>query len=423
MALVNIDPTTGLPVEGFDDGVGSTIPGLGDNPPDPGDGPVFPPDVQPGIAPPPPDPEFDPVTPGGGLGVPRTPGYTFDPISGTYVYDPDQAAAVDETTGIGAGIGPTAAVTREVQDEELVSSQLEGLLSGDSKFIRNARQRAAELSNRRGQFSSNLFAGAAERAAIESGLPIAQNDAQAFRDAASQNLVARNQNAIANIQRAAALDSALLSSRTSISLANLDASTRVGISTMTTLANIDMANLDAGTRLKVTNMTNATQLLMQGMQQDLQLEMQSRSQVHDKAIAAFQQDGRMQLANLDANLRRELQARGFVNDFNLAELTGQQQLELNTIMQEYDIEKQARDHGFNTRQSHINMAMQAQVNYINYLSSFAGTEMDENAAIRLQATADAQLVATFAMINGLYPNQPPIDVQFNTPPPPNTGGS
>ena len=58
------------------------------------------------------------------------------------------------------------------------------------------------------------------------------------------------------------------------------------------------------------------------------------------------------------------------------------------------------------------MAMQAQVNYINYLSSFAGTEMDEDAAAALQRSADIQLVATFDMINALYPNQRAIYPDF-----------
>ena len=419
MALVNIDPTTGLPIEGFDDGTGSTIPGLGNNPPDPGDGPVFPPSVQPVTTPvlptTPPDPAGPPPAPIGGtsaLGLPATPGYTFDPITGQYTYDATVAGAVDEGNLSGVDIGPTDAVTRQVQDEELVANQLGGLLSGDSSYIQNARQRAAELSNRRGQFTSNLFAGAAERSAIEAALPIAQNDAQAFRDAAAQNLVARNQNAIANIQRAASLDTALLSSRTSISLANLDAATRVGISNSDRLATIDMANLDAETQLQVTNMTNSTQLLMQQMQSELEIEMQSRNLNHDSAMEAYRQDGRLQLANLDANLRRELTAAGFTHDINMQNLSASDQRRLASITAEYQLESQNRDQNFNNRQSHINMAMQAQINYINYLSSFAGTEMDADAAAALQAQANDQLVSSYAMINGLYPNQPAIEVNF-----------
>ena len=362
------------------------------------------------------DPSFGPL-PGGGnaLGLPRTPQGDDVPQAGlNFQGATADQAALDEANLSGVGLGPTAAGTREVQAVELVANQLSGLLSGDSKFIMNARRRAAEMANRRGQFGSSMFAGAAERAATEAALPIATADAQAYRDAATQNLAAQNQNAIANIQRAAQLDTALLSSRTNIALGNLDASTRVGIANMNALTQIDISNLDAATRTNISKMQNTTNLLLQDMQSKLQLEMQGRSFVHDRSIAKFNQEGRMQLAELDANLRTELQARGFTHDIDMSELNHEQQTELNTILQEYDLEKQGRDHAFNRRQSHINMSMQAQVNYINYLSSFAGTEMDAAAASRLQQQADAQLVATFQMINGLYPDQPAIEVQFGT---------
>ena len=413
MVAVNIDPVTGLPYEnnGYDDGVG-TPPGT-----DPGDGPILPPTVGGGTA-----PITDPImdiptsTPPGTIppvGTPVLPGIDapvgeIDPITGQPLAVAETAAPVDEGNLAGVPIGPTGAVTREVQDEELVANQLEGLLSGDSSYIRNARQRAAELSNRRGQFTSNLFAGASERAAIESALPIAQADAQGFRDAASQNLVARNQNAIANIQRAAQLDTALLSSRTSISLANLDASTRVGIANMDTLARINIANLDAGTQVEITNMNNAMQALITENQNRLQLIMQTRNMNHDAAMETFRQEGRVELANMDAALQTKLAQAGFTHDINMQGLNAASAEKLNTVIQEYGLESQARDHEVNNRQSHINMAMQAQINYVNLLASFAGTEMDDVAAAALNDNAWFQLVGTYTMINGLYPNQPAI---------------
>lgn len=282
------------------------------------------------------------------------------------------------------------APSRQVTSNELVENRLNSLLAGDSEFITNARRRGAELANRRGQFDSSLMAGTANRAAIESALPIATADAQAYRDAATQNLAALTQTRLAN------LDSA-----TRISMANLDAMTRTNI-----------ANLDAATRVKVQHMAGETQKLLQSMQSELQLTMQSRSINHERELENFRQDGRMELAQLDADLRRELQEQGFAHDINMSELDAAEQLELSTIMAEYELERQSRDHALNERQSHVNMAMQAQINYTNYLASFAGTEMDAAAASRLQEQADAQLVATFDMINGLYPNQPPIQVQF-----------
>lgn len=45
----------------------------------------------------------------------------------------------------------------------------------------------------RGNLNSSIAAGAAQRAAIEAGLPIAQLDAQGYRDAMSQNFQALSQ--------------------------------------------------------------------------------------------------------------------------------------------------------------------------------------------------------------------------------------
>ena len=346
------------------------------------------------------------TAPGSPTGSPIPTDATFNPAL-TPV-----AGAVNEQDLSGVPIGPTDAVTREVGADELVANQMEGLLAGDSAYIRNARQRAAELSNRRGQFTSSLFAGAAERAAIESALPIAQADAQAYRDAATQNLAARNQNAIANIQRAAMLDQSLLSSRTQISLGNLDAATRVGIANMDTLARINIANLDSQTQRNIANMNNGTALLLQEMQGELEMTLQSRSLTHDAAMAEFNLNGQLQLAHLDAELRTALQQAGFTHDINMANLTGQQQLLLNTVIQEYGLEQQSRDQGFNERQNHINMAMGIQVQYAQNLAQGLGVEMDAAAAAAFQAQQDAWLMSSMQLINGLFPNQPAIQVQF-----------
>lgn len=64
-----------------------------------------------------------------------------------------------------------------------VEGRMRGLLSSESPYIRGARQRAREEANRRGLLNSSIAAGAGERAAIESALPIAQQDAAASHEA------------------------------------------------------------------------------------------------------------------------------------------------------------------------------------------------------------------------------------------------
>ncbi len=75
---------------------------------------------------------------------------------------------------------PYTEVLGEVNPESTVEGRLSGLLSQNNPYIDRARTRAAQMSNRRGMLNSSMAAGAAEGAAIDRALPIAQQDARAF---------------------------------------------------------------------------------------------------------------------------------------------------------------------------------------------------------------------------------------------------
>lgn len=93
-------------------------------------------------------------------------------------------------TTAGQGVTPTATpiatpaqgtatgVSPYITPESMVSTQLSNLLSADSPYLTQARGRAAEQANQLGLLSSSMAVGASERAAIESALPIAKQDAQ-----------------------------------------------------------------------------------------------------------------------------------------------------------------------------------------------------------------------------------------------------
>lgn len=98
----------------------------------------------------------------------------------------------------GAAASNTNAVTRGVADNELTSKQLSKLLDENGRYIMGARQRAKEGAAGRGMLMSSFAAGAAERAAIEAGAPIAQADAAVFGNTASENMRAQNEDALAD---------------------------------------------------------------------------------------------------------------------------------------------------------------------------------------------------------------------------------
>lgn len=69
---------------------------------------------------------------------------------------------------------------RTVTKEETVAGQMEGLLGKESPLMTMSRTKAAETANMRGMLSSTMAVQAGEAAAIQSALPIAQQDAQIY---------------------------------------------------------------------------------------------------------------------------------------------------------------------------------------------------------------------------------------------------
>jgi len=74
----------------------------------------------------------------------------------------------------------------------LVEKRLQGLLDTDNPYIQQARQQAMEQANARGLLNSSIAAGNAQRAAIESAMPIAQQDAETMYKQSLANQDARN---------------------------------------------------------------------------------------------------------------------------------------------------------------------------------------------------------------------------------------
>lgn len=124
--------------------------------------PVPKPPVNGAIPPKPPYPE--PTTPGRpGTGQPG-PG-----TSGLGGYIPGTGTGPDGTAG-----NPLAP-NQSFSPYSVVTDNINNLLSSDSRYIQNARQRGLEQANARGMLNSSIGAGAAERSAIEAAQPILNN--------------------------------------------------------------------------------------------------------------------------------------------------------------------------------------------------------------------------------------------------------
>ncbi|MBI5270695.1 MAG: hypothetical protein HY856_13570 [Burkholderiales bacterium] len=119
--------------------------------------------------------------------TPRVPG-PQQPGSGLpgWANDPSQANLNDM-----AGEMEKAA-TYTPGEDALVSEQLNRLLAKDSDYMQLARTKALQSGASRGLLNSSMTASAGELAAIQSALPIAQQDAQSFFTSQRDNAAAQN---------------------------------------------------------------------------------------------------------------------------------------------------------------------------------------------------------------------------------------
>lgn len=88
---------------------------------------------------------------------------------------------------------PKTATSYIDQAKSTVAGQLTSLLSQDSPYIKQAEQKSKEQSASRGLLNSTLAAQAGRTAAIESALPIAQQDAETYSKFGLQQQAADNQ--------------------------------------------------------------------------------------------------------------------------------------------------------------------------------------------------------------------------------------
>jgi hypothetical protein len=107
------------------------------------------------------------------------------PIKDTPLYERVDAGELLGGSGIREG-------SSYITPEGTVAGQLEKLLASDSEYMKTAERRAKEQAASLGLAGSSMAVGAAHRAAIESGLPIAQQDAKTFASAQLEEQKAYN---------------------------------------------------------------------------------------------------------------------------------------------------------------------------------------------------------------------------------------
>ena len=301
--------------------------------------------------------------------------------------------------------GDVNPLVREVTAGESTAEQLHQLLNSDSKFIHDARRQGLEQANSVGGLGGTVGTGASMQAAIRSGLPIAESDAQAYRQAATENLASLNQFSLMNAQRASQLE-----------LANIDAGVRQTLTQITTTAQLASDKLASATQRDLGRLDSETRLRLGQIQGQIQARLADINYRHTAILNDQQNKHALQQGILSGEYQLASVGLGGMYDLEQANLQGMFGLEGTTIGGEYDLAGQ--QYGIDQQvmmqreTNHVNMAAGAYDSYLNRIAELNGVEMDDAARQRAISTITTGFHSHMDLINSLFPEFDPI--QYGT---------
>jgi len=296
----------------------------------------------------------------------------------------------DEVARDVSDIQPT---TREVQDEELTSYQLDKLLNSDSKYMQDARRQGLEAANALGGLGGTAGVGASMTAALRAGLPIAQSDAKAFQMAASENMQALNQFAQLSLQRATQLELGHLDARVRQDITKMANSMQMAVSKLQSDTQIEVANLDAATKVRLQEMNGQLQERMAGLQYKYQTML--NDQQNAAQLMQIDATGQWNLLNTQTQGEYDLAGKKVAGEFNLEGYAMQQEMQEET--------------------NYINMVADANSTYWNMLTMYEGQDIDDAAMNRVRQQAEKYFEGQVKLINKMFPDQDPISLTPSQP--------
>lgn len=175
---------------------------------------------------------------------------------------PPAPAAPSYTSTPATATGYTA-TPYVVPQTATVQDRVRDIVGEDSALMQQAKQRATQEMNQRGLVNSSLAIGAGQQAVIAQALPIAQQDAQTYANAATNT--ANQQNAASQFTAGAQNTVGLANAQqaNAASANNQQAAVQLANTQMQREAQVALANLDTQTRLALSTMDTQTRQLLQ----------------------------------------------------------------------------------------------------------------------------------------------------------------
>lgn len=226
---------------------------------------------------------------------------------------------------------------------QTVAGQLSSVMSNDSPLIQQARTRATQAMNQRGLANSSMALSAADSAAYDAAMPIAQSDAAIYNDAAKLNTTAQNQFNLADNAQAFDLQKGAvnqgytqqnLQTQQQNALQTLDAQQRNTMQTISTQQGFDLAKMDrqAANTLAQMSAEQQNNLAKMAAQQGYTVENMSAQQINDLAKITAQTDAAKAVAKTEADYKNITQGSA-----SATAIISKMQDSLNLLMNNKDI--------------------------------------------------------------------------------------
>lgn len=245
-----------------------------------------------------------------------------------------EQAAMD-AQGINGGYDPSLIGTPSawnVTPDQTMEGRINSLTDPNNPLIAQARARALMEMNGRGLVNSSMAQTAADAAAYQVAMPIAQNDSATFAKAAGYNTDQLNQVAAQNagiinqagqfnISTANDMDKFNRNLLTSKELAQADSIDRVKLAEMDAVNRVNLAKLDATTRTELMGVEANYKNLMQTNQSASNLYQEATARIAAIQMSDLSSDAKNNaIYNLKVNLNDGLRVLGGISGLNLGDL-------------------------------------------------------------------------------------------------------
>lgn len=294
-----------------------------------------------------------------------------------------------------------------VSDKSQVQNQIANITDKDSALNTMAAADAGKAANRRGLLNSSLAVGAAQKAVLQSALPIAQQDAGTYAATDTANAQFSNSADQFNAGQKTAVSTTNAQLGTQVSLANSNQSLQERLAVIQSDTTLSAADKQIKSQQMLAEKENKIRLQLQQIQSDTTLSAADKQIKSQQLIAERDSANKLQLQQIDADTKKSLANMDIGSKEKMAQVEADNKQLLQTNISAANV-------------------------YAQYASALANistsTNMDAGAK---QTAADNQLAAlqsalkAVGQVSGLDLSQyfQAATVPQNTPtPPPNSGG-